>query len=94
MKLIKMKYKDFEFVKNPQSIEVKKSKNINEKALFGVGSAVEEVSKNAAVIKANGVYFGENSLEFMFDLQRTFDEKGAGILILPCGECYCAFFKS
>lgn len=94
MQLMKMKYKAFEFQANPSLIEVSKSKKINERPLLDAGSAVREISKNAAVISVQGRFYGENAQTLAYELEILNDEKGPGWLFLPNGDCFDAYFKS
>lgn len=93
MQLMKMKYKDFEFQANPFSVEVAKSKNISEHPLFDIGSAVREISKNAAVIRVQGRFYGDTSQALAARLEILHDDKGSGWLFLPNGDCFNAYFK-
>ena len=94
MRLIKMKYKDFEFEKNPQSVEVAKAKKISRRTVFTKGSSVSEIADNAAVITAKGMLYGENAPQLADELERLHDKRGSGMLLLPCGSCYDAYFSS
>lgn len=90
---IKMRYKDFEFPQNPTQIKITRTKNINESPLFDVGSAVEEVSRNAAQITVSGKILGEESFALLSRLQMLQEQRGAGTLFLPGGEYFDAYFE-
>lgn len=94
MRLIKMKYKDFEFEKNPQSVEIAKTKKISRRAVFSKGDSVCEISGNAAVITAKGRLYGDDAQLIADELKRLHDKRGSGMLLLPCGSCYDAYFSS
>ena len=94
MPLLNMRYKDFVFPSNPSKIEVLSSKKISEKPLINGDFNTDENSKNASVIKAQGVFYGENSDEQLQQLSRLFNESGEGWLFLPNGRCFRAYFKS
>lgn len=91
---IKLKYKAFEFPENPAEISIDKSKNISARSLPGSGSAVEEVSRGAAVIRISGGFYGADRELSASRLCALHDEYGAGPLYLPGGEFFYAFFSA
>lgn len=91
--MIKFKYKDLEFLQNPASISVEKSKDISERSLPSAGSAVEEIAKKAAKIIVSGRFFGTEKEEIAAKLAALYDDPGAGPLMLPDGAFFSAYFS-
>lgn len=92
--MIRLKYKDFEFLQNPAEISVEKSKDISERSLLSAGSAVEEIAEKAAKITICGRFYGAQSAEAAAKLTALHDDTGAGPLVLPDGEFFSAYFSS
>ncbi len=93
MMLIGFTYKNFTLPENPEDISINKSKNINTRSLPGAGSAVDEISGNAAVINVSGRLYGEDREVLAAKLSALHDEYGAGALYLPGGEFFYAYFS-
>ncbi|MCD7723315.1 MAG: LysM domain-containing protein [Clostridiales bacterium] len=93
-RLIKMKYKDFEFESNPAKIEVKYENNISTTELFGSDSSVQNVSRNACAVSASGYFYGSAGTELASELEAVYKDKSAGFLFLPGGGCLYAFFSA
>ena len=94
MQLIIMRYKDFEFEKNPYSVEISKSKKISKRTVFGKGESVCETAQNAEIITVKGRLYGEDANERAQSLKRLQRQSGSGMLLLPDGDCICAFLCS
>ncbi len=94
MQLLNMRYKDYVFPSNPAEIEVVNSKSISESALLSGDFNACENARNAAVIKASGVFYGSEADKEILSLSGLFNESGEGWLFLPGGRCYKAYFKS
>ena len=94
MKMMKMKYKNFEFPSNPSIMNIKLSENVVEKPLFGGDSAVYGVSHNAARISGEGCFWGKDSIVFSRELKALQKNSSSGWLFLPDGSCYNAFFTA
>lgn len=92
--MLKMTYKGFKFLSNPEVIDVTLSANVREKPLFGSDSAVSNVSRNAAVISGEGHFWGKDALSASRELKRLQRSSSSGWLFLPDGSCYDAFFSS
>ena len=90
---LKMRYKSFEFETNPMMICVNSSRNIKEVSLINSSSAVENVSRNAAVISGEGAFYGEKAAENAAALEALQHSGDSGWLFLPDGGCYDAYFK-
>lgn len=88
-----MRYKNFVFETNPAKISITNSRNINEKPLFNIDSAVSNISRNAVVITGSGSVYGENAFEFAAELKRLSFSSESGWLFLPNGESYDVFFR-
>jgi len=67
--------------------------NISETALAESSSAVENISRNAAVIKGEGEFYGESAAEKAAALEALYKSSEPGWLFLPDGGCYDAYFK-
>ncbi len=91
---MKLKYKDFEFLQNPQKISVKKSKSIALKPIPGLGTAAQEICGDAAVIKISGRFYGQEGEAAVKKLYALQSQKHAGALFLPGGDYFNAFFIS
>lgn len=88
-----MRYKDFVFESNPKLVCVNSSRNIREVSLIDSGSAVENISRNAAVISGEGAFYGEKANEHAAALEALQHSSDSGWLFLPDGGCYNAYFK-
>lgn len=91
--MIKMKFKDFEFPANPAVIKTELSENISEKPIFDNGSAVYNISHNAARICCIGSFWGDERSMFAQQLKMLHDSSTAGWLFLPDGSCWRAFLS-
>ncbi len=89
-----MKFKNFEFPANPETVSVDYSDNIREFPLFDSDSAVCRVSRNAAQIRCGGAFWGEDRLVLAQELKGLFRDCSSGWLFLPDGECFDAFLVS
>lgn len=94
MQLMKLKYKDFTFPSNPESIKIKYQNNVSAAALFGSDSSVQNVSRNACAVSASGAFFGGECTAFLAQLEALYKDKSAGFLFLPNGACITAFFSA
>lgn len=92
--MIRMSYKDVEFLSNPEVINISLSANISEKPLLNSDSAVNNVSRNAVVISGSGCFWGKAALSAARELKSLQRSSSSGWLFLPDGSCYDAFFSS
>lgn len=83
MKMIKMKYRDFEFEVNPSEVSMKLSKNISKRDLYNHGEKCEEINKRGAVISGKGYFVGENAMNRAYALVRVYNKKGSDFLFTP-----------
>lgn len=91
---MKLKYKNFEFIQNPQKITVKKSKSVGLKPLPGLGTEAQEICDDAAVIKIYGRFYGKDGDKAVKKLYALQAQKQAGALLLPGGDYFNAYFTS
>lgn len=91
--MIKMKFKDFEFPANPSVIRTELSENICEIPIFDNGSAVYNVSHNAARICCTGSFWGDERSVFAQQLKILRDSGTAGWLFLPDSSCWFVFLS-
>ena len=62
MKMIKMKYRDFEFEVNPSEVSMKLTKNISKTDFANHGEKCEEINKKGAIISGKGYFVGEDAM--------------------------------
>ncbi len=89
---MKLKYKEFEFPVNPDSIEISSSSNCSSKPVFGGNSNVENVSVNPIIVSGNGEFFGESAREYCACLQNLLKRKESGWLFVPSSPPVKAYF--
>lgn len=90
MRLVKMRFKGFEWAENPTELVVKHSKSTKETLLPFFGSRVAELGTAKRRVEGKGFFTGENALESFAQLKACFDEAGAGMLKLPSHEPFLA----
>ena len=92
--MIRLKYKDFEFLRNPSVISVEQSKKLSERTLpFSAGSAVDEIALRPARISFSGSFYGSGASAAAARLAALYNDGGAGELFLPAGEYFVAFLS-
>ncbi len=83
MQLIRISYKDFTFMVNPETLQLKHSKAVSSRLIpFGFGKS-REISSNPVIITGEGCFAGENARNNIRALSSVFDKKGSGYLFLP-----------
>ena len=61
MKMIKMKYRDFEFEVNPSEVSMKLTKNISKTDFANHGEKCEEINKKGAIISGKQLRLSEET---------------------------------
>lgn len=89
---MKLKYKNFEFPMNPESLKISSSTNCEKRAVFGKNSIVQNVSLNPVTVTGNGEFYGDKGDEYCAVLQNMLKNKSSGWLFLPGGHCVKVFF--
>lgn len=94
MQYIRMSYKDFCFMVNPDSLKLRYSKSLGNKIVpFGIGKG-REICTNPTVISGKGCFVGANARQCIRDLSRLFNDKGSGYLFLPDSTPIKAVFST
>jgi hypothetical protein len=88
-----MKFKDFEFPSNPNTIEITSNRNVNINCVYGEKSVTENVSCNPTVISGSGSFFGDNADEYCTRLSRLLKIESSGWLYCPNAYPIKAFFS-
>ena len=83
MKLIKMKYKNYEFTINPSSIKVEHSKLITSQSILKHFYKSNFVSVKPISIIGSGIITGKDMLEQMALIEMLFNKKEPDYLFLP-----------
>ena len=83
MKMIKMKYRDFEFEVIPSEVSMKLTKNISKTDFANHGEKCEEINKKGALISGKGYFVGEDAMNKAYALIRVFNKKGSDFLFTP-----------
>lgn len=83
MQLIRMSFKDFTFMVNPESLKISHTKSVSSKLLPFGSSKNKEMNTNPVVISGVGYSIGENARKNIRFLTRVFNDKGSGYLYLP-----------
>lgn len=89
---MKLKYKDFEFTVNPDSIEFTSSTNCKSKSVFGSNSVCENISVNPVVVTGGGAFYGDKGAEHCAVLQNMLKSHQSGWLFIPSFPPIKAFF--
>lgn len=92
--MVKMKFKDFEFPNNPLFIKTEMAQRINERSVLSGESKVFPVSDRAAVIKADGCFWGEDGSDASLKLKILMKSRKPGWLFLPDGSCCNVYLSS
>lgn len=93
MQLIRIAYKDFTFMVNPETLRLKHTKVVvNRQIPFRFGKN-KELSSNPVTISGSGYFAGENARRNIRNLSNTFDQKGSGYLFLPDSTPIKAIFS-
>lgn len=94
MQLIRISYKDFTFMVNPETLTIKHSKTVaNRQIPFSLGKN-KEMGTNPVTITGSGYFAGENARKNIRTLSSVFDKKGSGYLFLPDSTPIKAIFSS
>ena len=89
-----MKYKEYEWKQNPETIEVSYEKGLCRWLLPFEGSLVQDLGPKGRVIKGDGAFFGENCMQEFLALSFVLQENGPGLLSLPGMEPFYAVVRS
>lgn len=90
----RMKYKDFEWKHNPETIEITLERGLRRHLVPYVGGLVQDMGGAGRVIKGSGCFFGEECLLTFLELSAVLDEHGPGTLSLPGLEPFSAVVRS
>lgn len=93
MQLIRMSYKDFTFMVNPNTLKLSHSKSVASRLLPIGTSRNKEVNTNPIIISGTGYFAGKNARKYIRNLSKIFNEKGSGYLFLPDSTPIRAIFK-
>ena len=80
---LQMAYKGFRWNVNPSEITITCSRNLKEQPLPLKGSLLQEMGRKKRQISGKGCFLGRDSLLQFRELQRLFEEGGAGLLVMP-----------
>ena len=89
----KMRFKGFSFDVNPNFIEIRHRRIINEKALLNGKSRVTGGALCPAEITGRGSFYGVSAPEKLQMLESLHKKGGEGWLYLPQGGAYKVYFK-
>lgn len=81
--MVKMKFGDFEFPTNPAQLEVSASTNVKSSPIFGIGSSVQNVSREPVTVKGSGRFYGEDAEQSCAFLQHMLRRGKSEVLFIP-----------
>jgi len=92
MRLTPMRYKDFTWPHNPEIYQVEYRREVTaHKVPFG-GYVLQDLGKTYRVLQGEGTFVGEGAYETFRELERVFQQEGAGLLVHPVWPASKAFF--
>jgi len=93
MKLIKMKYKNFEFPVNPFEIKLSSCTDVETGNTVSGRSISEALQHRPVVVSGRGELFGERASEWCAYLQRLIKDSSPGWLFTVCSAPVFAYFS-
>lgn len=91
---MKMKFKDFEFLKNPTLLEIQSSTVLGVSNVIGQSSIVEGTGINPTTVKGSGQVFGEEGEAWCEFFTHLLKENTDGWLYIPNSSPIKAYLKS
>lgn len=91
---LQMEFKGFRWSVNPSEIALSCGRNLEERALPFSGSHLQELGRKKRQVSGKGCFLGKDSLRQFRELQRLFEEGGAGMLFMPGFPPFRAVFSS
>lgn len=93
MQLIRISYKDFTFMVNPNTLKLSHSKSVASRTIPFGASRNKEVNTNPIIISGTGYFAGNNARKYIRELSKIFNDKGSGYLFLPDSTPIKAIFS-
>lgn len=78
-----MKFKDFIWSKNPETLSISVSRDIKELSVPFYGSVMQDYGEHKRIIKGEGEFSGKRCMETYQKLAALFECGESGVLILP-----------
>lgn len=93
MRLVPMKFKDYEWKHNPREISFECKKNINELKAPYLSAYIQNMGRQNMIIRGEGELVGSDCLEQFGKLFELFRQGGYGVLAIPKTEPIFAVFE-
>ena len=93
-----MKFKDFIWSKNPETLDISITRDIKELPIPFHGSVMQDYGEQKRIIKGEGEFSGKRCMETYQKLAALFESGESGVLLLPnCKTCFsflCGCYKT
>lgn len=78
-----MKFKDFVWSKNPETLSISVTRDIKELSIPFYGSMMQDYGENKRIIKGEGEFSGKRCMDTYQKLAALFERGESGVLLLP-----------
>ena len=78
-----MRFKDFIWSKNPETLDISITRDIKELSIPFHGSVMQDYGEQKRIIKGEGVFSGKRCMETYQKLAALFESGESGVLLLP-----------
>lgn len=93
MQMMKMRYKDFEFLVNPKDVKLSMSRSISHNIIPHSVEYSQDLGRSSSVVSGKGYFVGEDAMTKAFNLIRVYNKKGSDYLFLPSSIPIKAYFS-
>ena len=78
-----MRFKDFIWSKNPETLDISITRDIKELSIPFHGSVMQDYGEQKRIIKGEGEFSGKRCMETYQKLAALFESGESGVLLLP-----------
>ncbi len=89
-----MRFKDFLWPINPSEVSFSTKNTVKELNLLYGGCILQNLGRQPKIIKGRGTFTGENAFFYFSELEKLFEDKTSGVLLISGIAPCCAMFSS